>query len=199
MDPERELYSVREGHEDDDEQKLLTWKESADLDYYSKPSLFDRIYRETTETEAELDYFIQPELDSDCSWDDYYSDIVEEKDDDIQHSIDAIKEEASRIDTILAMDQLDTMKQELDEMKRKLRNQNSELAEKRCLIKLKDDRLATLELERDLYKADANKLMQARRRRAQPSTWASRRDQSHTGAARKKRMQHQILSETKER
>lgn len=79
-------------------------------------------------------------------------------DDTMMASIEAIREEASRVDTVIALDQLDSIKEELRSTKRRLVSKSIELAELRALIKVKDMRLGTLELERDLYKADAAKM-----------------------------------------
>jgi len=75
----------------------------------------------------------------------------------LQESIDAIREEAARVSSVMAMDRLDTLRQEIDAIRRALSGKDAELTEQRALCKLKDDRLATLELERDLYRADATK------------------------------------------
>lgn len=73
-------------------------------------------------------------------------------------SIEAIREEAARIDTIMALDQLDTIKQELGSVKKILEARRMEVHDLRELVSLKDDLLCTMELERDLYKAEAAKL-----------------------------------------
>jgi hypothetical protein len=76
----------------------------------------------------------------------------------IRASIEAIRQEASRVDAVMALNKLDTLQQEQNSLTRAMQNQTAEMDEMRALIRLKDDRMATLELERDLYKADANKL-----------------------------------------
>jgi predicted nuclease with TOPRIM domain len=76
----------------------------------------------------------------------------------IRASIEAIRQEASRVDAIMALNKLDTLQQEQTSLTRAMENRTAEMDEMRALIRLKDDRLATLELERDLYKADASKL-----------------------------------------
>ena len=77
---------------------------------------------------------------------------------DFYDSIEAIREEAARIDTIMALDQLDTMKQELGSVKKILEARRMEVHDLRELVSLKDDLLCTMELERDLYKAEVAKL-----------------------------------------
>jgi hypothetical protein len=95
----------------------------------------------------------------------------------LQSSIDNIREEASRVDAAVALHRLETVQLELDETRRQLHNRRQELEEQRAVIRLKDDRLATLELERDLYKADA------RVRSASKPGGYWRRDRSVTSAS----------------
>jgi len=90
--------------------------------------------------------------------DDDYSDPLESINRAFHDSIKAIQEEASRVDAIMAIDQVDTLKQEVRAVKRELKDRSAEVEELRALVDLKDDRLATLELERDLFKADTSKL-----------------------------------------
>jgi hypothetical protein len=82
---------------------------------------------------------------------------------DLHDAIEAIREEASRVDTIMALNQLDTMRQELDTVKRELQNRGAQVRELHTLVSLKDDRLSVLELERDLYKADATRMQMERK------------------------------------
>jgi hypothetical protein len=85
MDPERELYSVRDGNEDDEaavsevpyQQKMSsTWKSENEEDpdkctQCFPPNLFERIHNET-EADAAQDFFMQFDCDDDDhSWDDY--------------------------------------------------------------------------------------------------------------------------------
>lgn len=76
----------------------------------------------------------------------------------IYDSILAIRKEASKIDAVMAVEQLDALKAEIRNMRRELSDRSSEIEELQTLLQLKDDRIGTLELERDLYKADTNKL-----------------------------------------
>jgi hypothetical protein len=73
-------------------------------------------------------------------------------------SILAIRKEASMINAVMAVDQLDTLKGEMRSMRRELSDRTAEIEELHALIQFKDNRIGTLELERDLYKADTNKL-----------------------------------------
>lgn len=100
------------------------------------------------------------ELDSTYAWSDCSdsSSISGQMDGDVHDSIEAIRVEASRIDTIMALDQLDTMKQELNSIKKELDTRRLEVQDLRELVALKDDLLCTMELERDLYKAEVAKL-----------------------------------------
>lgn len=77
---------------------------------------------------------------------------------DYHDSIEAIREEAARIDTIMALDQVDTMKEELVSVKKILEARRMEVHDLRELVSLKDDLLCTMELERDLIKAEVTKL-----------------------------------------
>jgi len=62
------------------------------------------------------------------------------------------------MDAALAMDEVRSLKHELAAVKRQLADKKAEVKEKREIIRRKDERLAKLELERDLYRADARKL-----------------------------------------
>jgi hypothetical protein len=76
----------------------------------------------------------------------------------IYDSIKAIRKEASKFNAVLAVDQLDSLKTEIRSVRRELQDRTEQLEELQTLVQLKDDRIGTLELERDLYKADTNKL-----------------------------------------
>ena len=97
------------------------------------------------------------ELGSTYEWSDSSS-LSSPLESDFHDSIEAIRQEASRIDTIMALDQLDTMKQELNSVKRILEARRMEVHDLRELVSLKDDLLCTMELERDLYKGEVTKL-----------------------------------------
>jgi hypothetical protein len=76
----------------------------------------------------------------------------------IKDSIKAIRKEASKFNAVLAVDQLDSLITEIRSVRRELQDRTEQLEELQALVQLKDDRIGTLELERDLYKADTNKL-----------------------------------------
>jgi len=105
-------------------------------------------------------YDISFELDATHMWsdDDDDDDSSDSLPTGINAAIAAIREEASKVDTVMALNQLDTMQQELNSVTRAMNNRTAEMEELRALLQLKDDRLSTLELERDLYKADAHKM-----------------------------------------
>eukprot|EP00977_Amphora_coffeiformis_P010520 scaffold2476_cov193-Amphora_coffeaeformis.AAC.15 len=97
------------------------------------------------------------ELGSTYEWSDSSS-LSSPMEGDFHDSIEAIRQEAARIDTIMALDQLDTMKQELNSVKKILEARRMEVHDLRELVSLKDDLLCTMELERDLYKGEVAKL-----------------------------------------
>ena len=105
----------------------------------------------------------------------------------IHDSISAIREEASRTDAIMAVDRLDTLKQELTSLTRQLRCRSSELEELRALVQLKDHRLGNLELERDLHKADADRFktelqnLEGKIGKATTPATQTTEEQEHTG------------------
>ena len=73
-------------------------------------------------------------------------------------SIEAIREAASRVDAIMAMEQLETMKHELSTVTTRLNDRTADIEEFRRALSRKDEHISTLELERDLYKAEAAKM-----------------------------------------
>ena len=94
------------------------------------------------------------ELSSDFSWSDDGSGRGGFCLSDIHDSVAAIREEASTLDAILAMDQISTLRTDIASLQRELASKNEELDELRELVIVKDVRICTLELECDLYKAD---------------------------------------------
>ncbi|CAB9502921.1 expressed unknown protein [Seminavis robusta] len=81
----------------------------------------------------------------------------------IQDAVDAIREEASRVEAALAIDQVQTMQNECFSMRKLLRAQADQIEHLKKELKLKDDKLAMMELERDLFKADMDALEIERR------------------------------------
>ena len=84
--------------------------------------------------------------------------ISEDVDDRIQIAVDAIREEASRVETALAIDQIQTCYNEIHSLTNLLDAQSEQIRYLKKEMKTKDERLATLELERDLAKADIESL-----------------------------------------
>jgi hypothetical protein len=76
----------------------------------------------------------------------------------IHDSIRAIRKEASKIDAVLAVDQVDRLQEEMKNLHSELKRRDAETVALSALVQKKDDHIGTLELERDLYKADTTKL-----------------------------------------
>lgn len=70
----------------------------------------------------------------------------------------ALREEATKFDAVMAVDQVKSLKECIQRLKRDLCDRTLQVDELRALLELKDDRIGTLELERDLFKADRAKL-----------------------------------------
>ena len=79
-------------------------------------------------------------------------------DSDIQAAINELRKEASQMDIIMALDSLKTVEAELQIATRALRERAAQADDLREQLEQKQERMASLELERDLYKADASKL-----------------------------------------
>jgi hypothetical protein len=75
---------------------------------------------------------------------------------DLEKSINAIREEASRVDSVMVLHELDSTKAELDQARKEIRDRAAEILELKALLHKRDDQLSTLELERDLYRAEAS-------------------------------------------
>ena len=94
------------------------------------------------------------ESSSDFAWSDDGSERGRFCLSDIHDSVAALREEASTLDAILAVDQINSLRTEVATLQRELAVKNEELDEMRELVSLKDAIIGTLELECDLYKAD---------------------------------------------
>jgi hypothetical protein len=79
-------------------------------------------------------------------------------DSEIQAAINKIRKEASRMDTVIALDQLNTLQTELEVVTKALHERSVETEDLRIQLEEMEERVACLELERDLYKADTGKL-----------------------------------------
>jgi hypothetical protein len=89
---------------------------------------------------------------------DSYSPDLDGTDSEIQAAIDEIRKEASRMDIVMALDQLKTVQTELEVVTKALRERSVEGEDLRIQLEEMEERVACLELERDLFKADASKL-----------------------------------------
>jgi hypothetical protein len=79
-------------------------------------------------------------------------------DGDLQAAIDVIRKEASQIDQLILYDQLKTLECELETINRQYSARSMENEDLKAQLEEKEDRVSKLELERDLYQADATKL-----------------------------------------
>ena len=73
---------------------------------------------------------------------------------DIHDAVDAIREEASKMEAAFAIDRLQTMEGELNSIKKLLHAQTDQIDFLKKEVKSKDESLAILQLERDLIQAD---------------------------------------------
>lgn len=86
------------------------------------------------------------------------TDGSESNDSDIQAAIEDIRKEASQMDQIILYDQLKTLECELEAINRQYSARSEENIDLKVQLEEQEDRCANLELERDLYQADATKL-----------------------------------------
>lgn len=70
----------------------------------------------------------------------------------------ALKDGANKMDAVFTADHVGTLNEEIQRLKRALVDKSQQVCELQSLVQIKDDRISTLELERDLYKADTKKL-----------------------------------------
>jgi hypothetical protein len=84
-----------------------------------------------------------------------WMDDDQESREELKASIRAIRDEAQKMDYFLVVEKLETLREELSSAKRALANTSAESKELRELLRQNDSRVAMLQLERDLYKADA--------------------------------------------
>ena len=69
----------------------------------------------------------------------------------IEDVIESIQEQACHVDAAIALDTLQTTKNELQLVTNKLRNRSTEVGELKNQIKVLECQIATIELERDLH------------------------------------------------
>ena len=79
-------------------------------------------------------------------------------DSDVQRAIREIRKEASRINIMMALDQLQTLQSELKALKKAFQVRSDEADDLRIQLEESEERVSRLELERDLFKADASKM-----------------------------------------
>ena len=77
----------------------------------------------------------------------------------VYESIRAISNEASKqIDAVLAVDLVDQLQEELKKLRAEVKRRKAEHSDLKGIVQMKDNQIGTLELERDLYKADTTNL-----------------------------------------
>jgi hypothetical protein len=111
---------------------------------------FSQTMREEKEEDTKVDY------DEIFGFD--FSSWSGEDHSEFRNSVALFREEASRLDAVLAMDKIDRLESELRALRNDLNNRCEELEEMQEILQLKDSRISALEMERDLYKADSKKL-----------------------------------------
>jgi hypothetical protein len=79
-------------------------------------------------------------------------------DSEIQDAINEIRKEASRMDILMALDQVHTVQSELSVVTKALHERSTEAEDLRLQLEEGEERMSFLELERDLFKADASKV-----------------------------------------
>jgi hypothetical protein len=102
-----------------------------------------------------FDLFLQQPGEGD---DDSFQLDFEGTDSEIQNAINEIRKEASRMDVVMALDQLHTIQNELSVVTKAMQERSVEAEDLRIQLEEKDERIACLKLERDLFQADACKL-----------------------------------------
>ena len=79
-------------------------------------------------------------------------------DSEIQVAVNEIRKEAEKIDTILVLDQFKTLQTEFESMRNKYSTKTLENEDLKLRLQKSENRVAHMELERDLHLADAEKL-----------------------------------------
>lgn len=70
----------------------------------------------------------------------------------------ALHDEATKMDAVMAADRVSFLEEEVRRLSREVSDRKSTQERLQALLQEKEDRIGTLELERDLYKADTGKL-----------------------------------------
>lgn len=71
--------------------------------------------------------------------------------DGITSVIEALQEQASHVDAVIALDNLQTTKNELQNVASELRHRNEEIDQLKSTVKVLENKISNLELERDLH------------------------------------------------
>lgn len=90
--------------------------------------------------------------------DDFSFSLDLESDSEIQVAVNEIRKEAEKIDTILVLDQFKTLQTEFESMQNKYSMKTIENEDLKTRLQESENRVAHMELERDLLHADAEKL-----------------------------------------
>ena len=109
----------------------------------------------------EKDYFSIPIFDATLDTDDEDSSFcldLEGTDSEIQAVINEIRKEANQMDTIMMMDQLQTLQSEYESVTKQHTVRSLENKKIKIRLQESEDKVAHLELERDLHQADVTKL-----------------------------------------
>ena len=121
------------------------------------PTCVSKVQRKTLYSDgtAKTEDFDDDDHDSDI--DSRFPDL-ESSDSEILAAINEIRKEASQMDAVMALDQLKTLQSELEVTTKALQERSTEVEDLRIQMEEMEERVACLELERDLFKADASKL-----------------------------------------
>lgn len=114
----------------------------------------------TTDFEYEKDMFPAPTFDATLGSEDDISFCLdlEETDSEIQVAVNEIRKEAEKLNTILILEKFKSLKTEFDSVTKKYSLKTTENESLKIQLQESENRLAHMELERDLHQADATKL-----------------------------------------
>ena len=117
-------------------------------------------FSSTKEFEDEKDLFSMPIFDTTLWTEDDMSFCLdlEGTDSEIQVAVNEIRKEAEKIDTILILDQFKTLQTEFDSATKKMSLKTLENEDLKIQLQESENRVAHMELERDLHQADSAKL-----------------------------------------
>ena len=147
-----------EEHLDDTGTEVLPRSSAAKATQEASPTAVAEATRFLESSFADLERILNFDDDVSEDIDSTTMSSLDGSDSDIQAAINELRKEASQIDIIMALDSLKTVEAELQVATRALRERAAQAEELREELEQKQERMASLELERDLYKADASKL-----------------------------------------